>query len=208
MDIKQFQGNKEFTLTDFKAAEKDGVVRISGYANNKHMPDRYGDIPTEYNRPYVYDLDEFRLNPVLLLDHCHAVRNMVGSVTTIYEDERGLYFEADISQSDLPEIKHARKLIQEGHLRTVSIGGIWSFEDPQNPSHLTLAKIFEISLVAVPADPYALVQAEPAPEPAKQAAQPDYKRLEDKLFAFEMGQKINRFEAKINKPVLGKGANK
>ena len=147
MKIKKYEGKKEFVLTDFKEAQTDdGVLRISGYANNKHIADRYGDVPTEYNRSYVYELEEFKRNPVLLLDHYQSVSHISGSVKNIYEDEKGLYFEAEISNSDLPEIKHARQLIREGHLRTVSIAGIWLYEDLQNPSHLTLAKIFEISL--------------------------------------------------------------
>lgn len=205
MQTKTFKGSKDFTVTDFKSAEENGVVRISGYANNKHIADRYGDIPTEYNRPYVYDLEEFKRNPVLLMDHYQSVRNIVGSVTSIYEDERGLYFEAELSQSDLPEVKHARQLIREGHLKTVSIGGMWSFENPDNTNQLTLAKIFEISLVAVPADTYAVFAQEKS---AGKSSAPDYKALGSKLTVFDMKQKLDRFEAKNKQPVQGQGAKK
>lgn len=206
MDIKKYEGKKEFVLTDFKELETDGVLRISGYANNKHIADRYGDIPTEYNRSYVYELEEYRRNPVLLMDHDHDVSHMVGSVTNIFEDEKGLYFEAEISNSDLPIIKHARQLIKEGHLKTVSIGGVWLYEDLQNPSHLTLAKIFEISLVAVPADTYAVFAPKTSAEPAKSAERMDLRSAFGKLAVFEMKQKINKFEAKSKQPDFGQGA--
>ena len=206
MDMKKYEGKKEFVLTDFKEVETDGVLRISGYANNKHIADRYGDIPTEYNRSYVYDLEEYRRNPVLLMDHDHDVSHMVGSVTNIFEDEKGLYFEAEISNSDLPIIKHARQLIKEGHLKTVSIGGVWLYEDLQNPSHLTLAKIFEISLVAVPADTYAVFAPKTPAEPAKSAERMDLRSAFGKLAVFEMKQKINKFEAKSKQPDFGQGA--
>lgn len=206
MDIKKYEGKKEFVLTDFKELETDGVLRISGYANNKHIADRYGDIPTEYNRSYVYELEEYRRNPVLLMDHDHDVSHIVGSVTNIFEDEKGLYFEAEISNSDLPIIKHARQLIKEGHLKTVSIGGVWLFEDLQNPSHLTLAKIFEISLVAVPADTYAVFAPKTPAEPAKTAPRMDLRGAFGKLDTFEMKQKLNKFAGKLKQPDFGQGA--
>lgn len=207
MDMKKYEGKKEFVLTEFKEVETDGVLRISGYANNKHIADRYGDIPTEYNRSYVYELEEYRRNPVLLMDHDHDVSHMVGSVTKIFEDEKGLYFEAEISNSDLPIIKHARQLIKEGHLKTVSIGGVWLYEDLQNPSHLTLAKIFEISLVAVPADTYAVFEPKTTEETAKTAPSMDLRGAFGKLAVFEMKQKISKFEAKSKQPDFGQGAN-
>ena len=207
MDIKKYEGKKEFVLTDFHDLETDGVLRISGYANNKHIADRYGDIPTEYNRSYVYELEEYRRNPVLLMDHDHDVSHMVGSVTNIFEDEKGLYFEAEISNSDLPIIKHARQLIKEGHLKTVSIGGVWLYEDLQNPSHLTLAKIFEISLVAVPADTYAVFEPKTPSETAKTAPRMDLRGAFVKLAVFEMKKKISEFEAKSKQPDFGQGAN-
>lgn len=205
MEIKKYEGKKEF-IVGLKEAETDGVLRISGYANNKHIADRYGDIPTEYNRSYVYELEEYRRNPVLLMDHWQDVAHIVGSVTNIFEDEKGLYFEAEISNSDLPEIKHARQLIKEGHLKTVSIAGIWLYEDLQNPSHLTLAKIFEISLVAVPADTYAVFAPKKPAEPVKSAERMDLRSAFGKLAVFEMKQKINKFEAKSKQPDFGQGA--
>ena len=206
MEIKKYEGKKEFIVSGFKETETDGVLRISGYANNKHIADRYGDIPTEYNRSYVYELEEYRRNPVLLMDHEQDISHMVGSVTNIFEDEKGLYFEAEISNSDLPEIKHARQLIKEGHLKTVSIAGIWLYEDLQNPSHLTLAKIFEISLVAVPADTYAVFAPKTPAESAKSAERMDLRSAFGKLAVFEMKQKINKFEAKSKQPDFGQGA--
>lgn len=206
MNIKTVKATKEFQLADVKAAEENGVLKISGYANNKGVADRYGDIPTEYNRDYVYELEEFKRNPVLLLDHYQSVANVAGKVTDIYEDGRGLYFEAELSASDLPAVKHARQLIKEGTLKTVSIGGIWSYEDLQNPSHLTLAKIFEISLVAIPADTFATFAPQTPVQSHNAAQMPDYKQLDDKLTAFNMVQKLTQFEVKLNKPANGQGA--
>lgn len=202
MQVKQVKCNKDFELADFKAVEENGVVKISGYANNKGIADRYGDIPTPFNRSFVYELEEYRRNPVLLLDHEAEVKKLCGTVTEIREDERGLYFEAVLSNSDLPEVKHARTLIKEGYLKTVSIGGIWLYEDLENPAHLTLAKIFEISLVAIPADTYATFeQVKEEPKKAEPVAQKaDYSALSSKMTMFEIEQKLKEFEVKTHKP--------
>lgn len=202
MQIKSYKGNKCFELADFKAVNENGLVKISGYANNKNIADRYGDIPTPFGRSFVYELEEYRRNPVLLLDHEAEIKKLCGTVTEIREDEKGLYFEAVLSNSDLPEVKHARTLIEEGMLKTVSIGGMWLYEDLENPAHLTLAKIFEISLVAIPADTYATfeqVKAEKTAEVAE-VKTPDYSALSKKLTVFRMSQKLKDFEVKNQQP--------
>jgi HK97 family phage prohead protease len=205
MKVKTYKGNKNFELAEFKAVEENGLVKISGYANNKNIADRYGDIPTPYGRSFVYELEEYRRNPVLLLDHEAEVKKLCGKVTEIREDEKGLYFEAVLSNSDLPEVKHARTVIKEGMLKTVSIGGIWLYEDFENPDHLTLAKIFEISLVTIPADTYATFtevkepQKQAEPEQVKEVA-PDYTALQKKMAVFEMKSKLEDLEVKTQKP--------
>ena len=109
-----------------------------------------------------------------------------------------------LSNSDLPEVKHARTLIKEGMLKTVSIGGIWLYEDMENPAHLTLAKIFEISLVSIPADTYATFE-QVKKEETKQAEvpavkTPDYSALKKKLETFSLTQKLKNFEVKTQQP--------
>lgn len=197
MEIKTIKGNKECELTDFKVLKNaDGSLQISGYANTKHVADRYGDIPTEFNRSYVYDVKEFLKNPIMLVSHNSDISHVAGSFTTIQEDEIGLYVEGKITNSDFPLMKHLRTLIEEKHIKTFSIGGEWIFEDLNNPNHLTLAKIYEISIVAIPADPNATF--EPLQEPKKAA--PDYAPLLKKLGVFELKQKLNDFEVKNQKP--------
>ena len=203
---KVFKGNKNFELIEVKATETDGVVRISGYANNKYISDRYGDIPTPFNREYVYELTEFRKNPILLLNHNANIGSIAGKITEIHEDVKGLYFEAEFTKSaHIAEILHAKQLVQEGILKTVSIGGVWHYEDEHNRDHLTLAEIMEISLVAVPADPNALVEEiKPLPVPAveqpedKQAKSGMIASLYNKITAWGMNEKLKAFEVKQN----------
>ncbi|MDD2774130.1 MAG: HK97 family phage prohead protease [Elusimicrobiales bacterium] len=140
---------------------QDGTVYIEGYANTKNRADRYGDVPAVYKplRDYVYDVTEFLKNPVLLIDHVNAVDHVAGSVVDIHEDDTGLFFRAVFSGSQYPVVAHARQVYEEGHARGISIAGRFHYENPQSPERLTLAEIYEISLVAVPADPGALAEA-------------------------------------------------
>ena len=139
----------------------DGLVYLQGYANTKNQPDRYGDIPTVFQkkRDYVYELKNFAKNPVLLIDHVNKIDHLAGSVVNIREDEKGLYFKALFSTSSHPIVAHARHIYKEGHAKGISIAGRFHYEDSRNPNNLTLAEIYEISLVAVPADPNSLAAA-------------------------------------------------
>ena len=138
-----------------------------------------------------------------MLNHNSNIGSIAGKVTEIREDVKGLYFEAEFTKSEhIAEILHAKQLVQEGILKTVSIGGIWHYEDEHNRDHLTLAEIMEISLVAVPADPNALVEAitQPAPEDSedKQAKSNMITSLYNKITAWGMNEKLKEFEVKQN----------
>jgi len=153
---------KVLPMSDFKAIEENGKLTISGYANTKNKADRYGDIPTVFSdkRDYVYELKEFKKNPIMLMNHNNKVESIAGSYPEVKEDEKGLFVKGVFSDSDLPEIKHARQVYGEGHAKALSIAGRFYFEDEKKPNNLTLAEIFEISLVAIGADDNALVTAE------------------------------------------------
>ncbi len=163
---------KVLAITDLEIKADGGVVTIKGYANTKGKADRYGDVPTVMPaiRNYVYELSEFRKNPVMLLDHYNSVGAIAGSFKVLQEDEKGLRFEAEFSKSDFPPVAHARTVYSEGHGKALSIAGRWFFENKDAQEQLTYADIFEISLVGVGADPNALAgkAAEAAPtEPPK-----------------------------------------
>jgi len=152
---------KILPISEIKITETDGLVYLQGYANTKNQADRYGDIPVVYakKRDYVYELKNFAKNPVLLIDHVNRLDHLAGSVVNIREDDKGLYFKALFSTSNHPVVAHARHIYKEGHAKGISIAGRFHYEDQKNPNFLTLADIYEISLVAVPADPDSLATA-------------------------------------------------
>lgn len=133
-------GNDYFDLT------------IKGYASTADS-DRYD----EYfiNGSWKNAIDNFMLtNPVLLLDHNQQVKHIVGRVTYLQEDSKGLYFEALITNAE--SAKDLRFKLVEGLVRSVSVGGRWVYDGQAITQVLDL---FEISLVAVPANVNALITA-------------------------------------------------
>lgn len=181
--------SKLFDVADFKSYEENGRVVISGYANTKNVADRYGDVPTVFTplRTFVYDVADFRKNPVMLIDHTNAIDHVAGSFVELTEDDRGLFVKAVFSNSDFPLVKHARTVYLEGHAKAFSIAGYWYFEDKENPTHLTLAEICEISVVGVGADANALGQA--ALEKALAAEQERTAAEHEKAIAEEAAKK-------------------
>lgn len=169
MHLKQigehtYEGRKICTVDGIKAVESDGKFYLSGYANTKDKPDSYGDIPHSLNGSPVYDLSRFQKNPVMLVDHCMSVGSIMGTFVELREDQIGLYFRAlimDLSDAYTETVQHAISAYRRGFAKALSIGGIWEFNDPENRSHLTTAKIFEISGVAVGADENAIVTPQP-----------------------------------------------
>lgn len=131
-------------------------VKIAGYASTwaEVTPsDRQGDAVKK--GAFKDTIPAFMRNPVMLLNHRNEVGSIAGRYTRIIEDAKGLYIEGAVSGS--PDMRHARFLIAEGTLRTLSIGGIWFYgEDGRT---IEKAHLFEISLVAVPANPDAIIQA-------------------------------------------------
>lgn len=200
MKTKIYNGIKNFAISDFKAAETDGKLIISGYANNKYIADSYGDVPTPFNRDYVYELKRYLKNPVILLNHNTNTNNLIGKCTEIYEDERGLFFRAELSASEFAPIKHAKTLIKEGILKTLSIGGRWHYEDASDLNKLTLAEIYEISLVAIPADENATLQTvqevNETPNLSAEIAAQKISEINGKLSICQLNDKLNKFAVK------------
>jgi HK97 family phage prohead protease len=131
-------------------------VMIAGYGStfvNVTPKDRDGDgvLPGAFTET----IKEFRRNPVMLIDHKNSVENIAGSYTAIAQDELGLKLVGKVSNA--PELRKVRFLIMEGHLKTLSMGGVFLYQ----PDGKTIEKVylFEVSLVAVPANPDAIFQA-------------------------------------------------
>ena len=151
----------------------DSLYTFGAYANNKNREDRGGDIPTNFNGKQVYNLDNFKLNPILLTDHDYRASSVLGNVVNAKEDDRGLRISSVLKPLELmscPRLKEVCTGVIYGFIRTLSIGGIFLHEDERNPNHVTKAYIFEISVVSIPMDAFALIDRPEKDSPDKSAS--------------------------------------
>lgn len=128
-------------------------VTIKGYLSTFGGTDRDGD--TVERGAFSETVKTFMRNPVLLIDHRNSVEYQAGSFENVREDAKGLYVEARLSNSSSEKMKHVRALVAEGHLKSMSMGGIFYYREDGR----TIFKValFEGSLTPVPANPDALI---------------------------------------------------
>lgn len=109
--------------------------------------DRDGDyvIPGAFSR----SIPEFMKNPVMLIDHRQSVDTLAGRFLDVRETEQGLSVMGIVSNA--PELRRVRFLIAEGHLKTMSMGGIF-FYAPDGKG-IQEVDLWEGSLVSIPANP-------------------------------------------------------
>jgi len=149
-----FQSKRSPTFKTIK--DKGGAivdyqdVKIAGYGSTNEdvtKADRTGD----YLRKGAFKktIPKFMNNPVMLADHSNSTKTIVGKYTKVEEDKNGLYIEGELSNS--PEQKNIRFQVAEGNLQTMSIGGIFKYEE--DGKGIEEVDLMEISLVAIPMNP-------------------------------------------------------
>lgn len=183
-----YDAKKTFAVEEFKAFEDSGKFYLSGYANTKNKPDSYGDIPTNYNGQPVYDLSRFEKNPCFFINHDTCTDSIAGNVVEWKEDQIGLFVKVllmDLADCYSDEVKHSISAARKGFLRAMSIGGRWFFDDTKNPTHLTRAYLYEISLVGVPADDDALFTTVTKPKQIEKQGQVAIKAKDLGVLRFE-----------------------
>lgn len=144
---------KKFSmLAEFKEvkAASDGYIYIEGYASTFGNVDLDGEIvaPDAFNET----LDEYKMNPIVLANHTNSVESVVGQVVDAKVDQTGLWVRVKLSNAQDPFTTMVRQKVQEGILRAFSIGGLFQYEYPI----IKKVKLLEISIVAIPANSYAL----------------------------------------------------
>ncbi len=129
-------------------------VRVRGYLSIFRGPAE-GDRDGEYTLPgaFTETLKSFRENPVMLRDHRNSTENLCGSFTTVREDEKGLYVEGVLSNA--PDTASVRFKVAEGHLKTLSMGGIFHFKE--DGRGIFKVDLMEGTLTPIPADPKAII---------------------------------------------------
>jgi HK97 family phage prohead protease len=147
-------GSKKFREVKIDGAIVDYLdVVIDGYLStfkNVTPADRDGDAVEP--GAFADTIQQFMTNPVLLVDHINMVEYLAGSFTSVKEDRNGLKILAEVSNS--PDMRHVRFKLAEGHLKALSMGGIFYYREDKR----TIFKValWEGSLVTIPANQDAL----------------------------------------------------
>lgn len=139
---------KYLTGTIQKSKVKGDKVIIRGLAN-KAVVDRGNDLvePTAFSKG---GLENFKLNPMILFNHNPDFP--VGTALAVAPTEEGLAVEVELSVSDDPDTSRIRSNVQQGILRTFSIGFETKDEeqDTKGVNVIKEAELFEVSIVSIP----------------------------------------------------------
>jgi HK97 family phage prohead protease len=143
-----YQDEEEKIIMDYKDVVFEGLASTF----EDYTPrDRIGDyiISTAFDKT----IPRFKLNPVMLVDHKNSAHCVAGSYSKIGKSKIGLAVTGVVSNA--PDMRSIRFKIAEGHLKAMSIGGLFKYmEDGMGIEEVEL---FEISVVAIPMNPDSLL---------------------------------------------------
>jgi HK97 family phage prohead protease len=128
-------------------ADNDGKqLIIEGFAN-KAVTDRIGDLIP----PDAWELESFKDNPIIFFNHDRNIP--IGKALDVKTTDDGLMIKVRISKSNQAPIPFVRDMIEEGILKTFSVG----FDDHQSSTKdnegnnvFKRAELLETSVVTIP----------------------------------------------------------
>jgi len=139
-------------ITKLKGVLTKKEGEILGIASTEN-PDRDGEVI----KIDGWDLKNFKENPVIMASHKWQ-DFPIGKATKIAIEKGKLVFSMMLSEAT-EEAKNAKQLINEGILKSFSVGFIPRERDEKNNNIIKEAELLEISLVSIPANPNAVVLA-------------------------------------------------
>lgn len=138
---------------DVKAFEL-GSRKISGYAAIFGVKDKADDILIKgcFAKSIAERGPESDANDKIILLWMHDMREPIGRITKLIEDDKGLYFEADID--DIPLGDRAIKQMESGTINQFSIGYsyVWDkteYDDKMDAYIVREVLLYEISPVSI-----------------------------------------------------------
>lgn len=140
--------------------------RTFSFVFSDESVDRYGDIIHAQG----WDLKNFNANPVALFGHdAGSVENVIGRAKNVRVQGSQLVGDIEFMPADVnPNAEAVCRMVAAGYLKTVSVGFApiaWeAAKDKSRPGGVDFKKseLLEISIVPIPANPNALVQAKAA----------------------------------------------
>ena len=153
-----------FATTGDPVASSD--ARTLTFVFSDESVDRYGDVI--YARGW--DLANFNANPIALFGHdASTVENVIGRAKNVRVEGSALIGDIEFMGADVnPNAEAVYQMVKGGFLKTVSVGFQpieWELsKDKSRPQGVNFKKqeLLEISIVPIPANPNALVQAKAA----------------------------------------------
>lgn len=145
---------KTFSINS-KDVNYDGESRtISGYASVFGNKDKAGDILIKgcFSKSIQDRGPESAANDKIIVLWMHDMNEPIGRLTVLYEDDKGLYFEAPID--DVPRGNQAIKQLESGTLNQFSIGYqyVWEnceYDAEKDAFMVKEVKLHEISVVSI-----------------------------------------------------------
>jgi HK97 family phage prohead protease len=129
---------------EFKATTKGDSLVIEGFAN-KAIVDSAGDLMAYDN----VDLKRFNKNPILFFNHDRD--KPIGKVLETKMSDAGMWVKAQLSNSSNELVQYVRDLVQEGILKTFSIGFDAKNEQKKEGVNVIDAwEMLELSVVTLP----------------------------------------------------------
>lgn len=154
---------KDYSV-QFKAAGDDGGHIVAYAATFDREPDSYGDVIAP--GAFKNTLDEWKESgnviPLLFGHRTDDPSMNIGGVDSIEEDERGLRIEATFDK-DSETAQYVRRLVLEKRLSKLSFAydvldeGTITLDDGRKANELREIKLYEVSLVPIPANGHAEV---------------------------------------------------
>lgn len=154
---------KDYSV-QFKAAGDDGGHIVAYAATFDREPDSYGDVIAP--GAFKNTLEEWKASgnviPLLFGHRTDDPAMNIGGVDSIEEDERGLRIEATFDK-DSETAQYVRRLVLEKRLSKLSFAydvldeGTITLDDGRKANELREIKLFEVSLVPIPANGHAEV---------------------------------------------------
>lgn len=139
--------NKQYTFADITEKASDGSFTAVASTATK---DRHGEIVDVSG----WELRNFKKNPVLLWAHDHSIP-AIGKATKVWVSDGKLMFKG-VWQDITDMGRAAKQLVEQGIINSFSVG--FMPLDMEGNKYLK-QELLEISLVNVPANPDAMMQA-------------------------------------------------
>jgi len=140
-------------LSTFKSIDAE-QMKVSGVVGSDDSVDRHGD----RINPKGWDIENFKKNPVIMLNHDYS-QFPIGKAVNVKRSKNSLVFDIQFSKT-LPLAQEAFNLVKEGIMKAWSVGFIVK-EWAKSGGEYTIdqMELLELSLVGIPANPNALLNS-------------------------------------------------